>query len=375
MAAEQPAAESAQTEPGSTDTASLIDTSALEGMLAEMDQQYADYLEGFSLRAVWHELRTNGNPPSLDQLVALFASLFFQEVLASGALLAQIMALSLLALLLQILRGSFASGQIAQLSSWVDFLLLLALMTATFSAALQEARSALQMIADLIFVLLPLLLPLLAALGGVSTVALISPALLFALNLLITLMKNIVFPLICFSALLRLAGRLSPHFPISRMAALCKDAALGLMSIVATLFITFLSLSGIASASRDGLAIKAAKTASGAFIPVVGRTLADSLDSVLGTVLLLKQAIGIIGSLGLLLICALPAIRLLAQAILFRIAGALIQPLGDDALSAALTDAGNALTLLFAALALCGLFAFFALALVVGLGSITMMMR
>lgn len=305
----------------------------------------------------------------------LLSAMLFGEIAASGALLAQVLALSILAMLLSVLRGSFAKGQVAQLSSWVVSLLLLALVTATFFTAMQAARETADLIADMIFVLLPLLLPLLAALGGVSTVALLSPALLFALNLLMTMMKNVVFPLICFSAVLRLAGRLSPQFPISRMATLCKDVSLGLMSIVTTLFIAFLGISGIASASSDGLAVKAAKTASGAFIPVVGRTLADSLDSVLGTVLILKNAVGLVGSLGILLVCAVPAVRLLAQALLFRIAGALVQPLGDDMLAGTLSDAGNSLIQLFAALAISGLFAFFALALVVGMGSVTMMMR
>lgn len=103
--------------------------------------------------------------------------------------------------------------------------------------------------------------------------------------------------------------------------------------------------------------------------------LADALDSVLGTVLVLKGAIGVIGVLALLLICALPAVQILAQALLFRIAGAVIQPLGDDSLSEALSGMGNSLILLFAALAVSCLFAFFALALVVGMGSMTMMMR
>ena len=134
-------------------------------------------------------------------------------------------------------------------------------------------------------------------------------------------------------------------------------------------------MSGLAAAGRDGVAVKAAKTASSAFIPLVGRTLADSLDSVLGAVLALKGAVGVSGGLALLLICGVPALRILVQALLFRLAAALAQPLGNEDLSAALSGIGQSLTLLFAACAAAGLFAFFALALTVALGSVTMMMR
>jgi len=147
------------------------------------------------------------------------------------------------------------------------------------------------------------------------------------------------------------------------------------MGVVATVFIAFLGLTGMSTASWDGLAVKAVKTASGAFIPVVGRSIADVMDSVLGTALVLKNALGLVGAVAILFICALPAMQILLQALVFRIAGALIQPLGEEKLAEAVTGMGNSLILLFASLTVCGLFAYFTLALLVGLGNITMMMR
>ena len=175
--------------------------------------------------------------------------------------------------------------------------------------------------------------------------------------------------------MLRLVSHFTPKYSLSNLAALFKDIAMGVMGVLTTVFVAFLGFSGLASSSSDGLAVKAVKSASGAFIPVVGRTLADSLDSVMSTVLVLKSAIGLIGGLALLLICAVPALQLLAQSLVFRLAGAVIQPLGDSDFSATLTEAGKSLQLFFAVVAICGLFAFFALALVVLLGTVTVMMR
>lgn len=370
-----PPARAAELEGRAADAANAIDTAPLEQALAQLDEQYAAYLEGFSLSGIWRQLLKGERQLDFSLLADLFTGILWSEVAASGGLLAQLLILSLLSLLLSILKDSFAGGEVAAISRWVVYLLLLALAVAALFPALQSARDTVRTLGDFMFILLPVLMPLLAALGGVGTVALISPALLIALNLLMALMGNVVFPLIYFNAVLRLIGQMTPRFQVSRLAALCKDAALGLMSVMVTLFIAFLSFSGLAAASSDGLAIKAVKTASGAFIPVVGRSLADALDSVLGTALLVKNSIGLVGALALLLICALPALRLLAQALIFRLAGAIVQPLGEEQLSEALSGLGNALILLFAALAISGLFAFFALALVVGLGNLTMMMR
>lgn len=351
-----------------------LDDSDFQALLQELDEEYAAYTDGFSL-AQLAEAGTAADAGVWPRLTALFSSVFLGELKASAGLLARLLALALLSLLLTLLRDSLSGGEAAALSSWVVSLLLLSLALTAFSACMTSARQAVEDISDLLFVLLPLLMPLLAALGGVSTTALVSPALLFCLNLLMQVLKTVVFPLIWCCALLRLCAQLAPSFNVSRLAALCRDAAVGLLSIITTVFVSFLSLSGLASAGRDGLAVKAAKSASSAFIPLVGRTLADSLDSVLGTVLALKGAVGVSGGAALLLICGVPAVRILAQALLFRLTAALCQPLGDEKLSAALSGIGQSLTLLFAAVAVAGLFAFFALALTVALGSVTMMMR
>ena len=351
-----------------------LDSGEFDDLLRQLDEEYAAYTDGFSLEESWRQA-VDGEADLPRRLTALFRSLFFSELRASAGTLARLLALALLSLLLTQLKDSLSGGRVAALSSWVVSLLLLSLALTSFSSCMGAARQAVESISDLLLVLLPLLMPLLAALGGVSTVAVISPALLLCLNLLMSLLRAVVFPLIWCCALLRLCAQLAPGFNVSRLAALCKDVAVGGLAVITTVFVSFLSLSGLGAAGRDGLAVKAAKTASGAFIPVVGRSLADSLDSVLGTVLVLKGAVGLTGALGLLLICGVPAVRILVQALLFRLTAALAQPLGDENLSAALSGIGQSLTLLFAAVAVAGLFAFFALALTVALGSVTMMMR
>ena len=60
---------------------------------------------------------------------------------------------------------------------------------------------------------------------------------------------------------------------------------------------------------------------------------------------------------------------------LYRLAAALLQPLGEDQLSTALSGLASSMLLLFAVLAISGLFSFFAIALVVGAGNLTMMLR
>lgn len=381
-AAPQTPADEDLTQPETTNSsltaaslADQLDMSDFQDQLNELDQMLREQDADISISEIWQGLISGERQFDLSEIWQALKNMLFANLRSSSSLLGQLLLLSLLAVLLTLLKDNFAGGEIAQIGRWVVYLLLIGLAVMAFMPSLERAAATVETIRDLIYSLLPLLIPLLAAIGGVSTASIISPALLFAISLLMSLMANLIFPLICFSAILRLCGGLAPRLSLERLATLFKDVALGLMGIIVSVFIAFLGITGMSAASWDGLAVKAIKTASGAFIPVVGRSLADAMDSVLGTALILKNALGLIGAVAILLICALPAIQILLQALVFRIAGALVQPLGEEKLAEAITGMGNSLILLFAALAVCGLFAYFTLALLVGLGNITMMMR
>jgi len=379
LAEENPANGQAETEEtdsfSAADLADNLDMGDFQNELEHLDQMLAGQNAPISMSDIWKGIVSGERSFDLSEIWDALGAMVFANIRSSVALLGQLILISLMAVLLTLLKDNFAGGEIAQIGRWVVYLLLIGIAVAAFIPCMTKAAQTVDTIRDLLYALLPLLIPLLASIGGLTTVSLVNPALLTAISILMSLMSNLIFPLICFSAILRLCGSLAPRLSLEKMAALFKDVAIGLMSIIVTVFIAFLGITGMAAASWDGLAVKAIKSASGAFIPIVGRSLADAMDSVLGTALVLKNAIGLIGAVAILFICALPALQILIQALVFRVAGALIQPLGEEKLAEAVTGLGNSMILLFAAVAVCGLFAYFALALIVGLGNMTMMMR
>lgn len=352
-----------------------LDLGVLEEYLHTLDEELRGMGEDFSFSALWQRMRSGEFSWDLGEFLYSLSGMLFKEVFASGALLGQLLVLAVICLILTNLKDAFGKGEISILSRAVVYLLLITIAIGSFSQVLAYARSSVTQMSDFLLAILPALMTLLAAMGGISSVSILHPAMLFVLSLLLNMMKNIIFPLIYFNAVLRLVGHISPRFNLDKMAGLFKDVALGIMSISLTLFIAFLGLMGVAGATLDGLAVKAAKAASGIFIPIVGRSMADALDSVIGTTLILKNAIGVIGVLIIIVLCALPGVKILAQVLIYRLAAAIIQPLGEEQLSEALYGLSNALLLLFAAVAVSGLFFFFVLALTVGVGNLSMMMR
>ncbi len=358
-----------------TNEIAMPDLSSIDSFLSELDQDLQTEIGDFSFSGVWHQIRSGELDFDLKSILKLFLSIFLQELSVTGVLLGKLILLAIVCVFLTNLKDAFEKSDISLLSRSIVYLLLIGIAISSFNLSMEIAQGAIESIRDFLYALLPVLMALLAAMGGAGTAAFIYSSVLFAVTVMLHLVQFFIFPLIYFSAVLALVSRISPRFQIDKLAKLFRDIALGLLSVSTTLFIAFIGLVGFAGASFDGLAIKAAKTAAGIFIPVVGRSLADAMDSVLGTALVMKNAVGVVGAIVILIICALPAIKILVQVIVYKLAAAIIQPLGENELSEALGSIGNALLMVFAVLAICGLLFFFIIAITIGIANVSMMLR
>jgi stage III sporulation protein AE len=86
-------------------------------------------------------------------------------------------------------------------------------------------------------------------------------------------------------------------------------------------------------------------------VPVVGGMLADALETVVGVSLILKNGLSIVGLLFLFLFTVFPLIKIFALMLVYKVASAVVQPLGETELSEALNTLGNCLALVFSAVA------------------------
>ena len=149
----------------------------------------------------------------------------------------------------------------------------------------------------------------------------------------------------------------------------------GVLGVLLTVFLGVISVQGITSSVTDGVTIRTAKYVSGNFIPVVGKMFADATDTVISASLLVKNSIGLAGVIILLFLCAFPAIKILTLALIYQMAAAVLQPLGDTPIVTCLQTIGKSMIYAFAAMAVVGLMFFLAITILLMAGNVTVMMR
>jgi stage III sporulation protein AE len=356
-------------------TVESLDLSEIEKSVEKIDQEVKKVMPEINLETIFQDLRHGKFSWNVQDFFTGLLRYFFREVVANGALLTRLLLLAVAGAVLTSLQGTFDKGNISLISQGVVFLVLMTIALSSFSLAMNIAKTSINNMSEFLYAVMPVLLTLLAAMGGITSAALIQPLMVVTLTISTTAVRTIIFPLIYFMVVLNIVGHISPDFKVSRLAGLFKDISLGFLGILMTVFVGFLSLQGLTGAVADGLTFKAAKFAAGTFIPVVGKPLADALDTVLGTSLILKNGIGILGVIVIFLLCAMPGIKILAMSLIYRLVAAVIQPFGDSQLAEAMHSLANSLIMVFAAVAAIGLMFFFVLSVTVFSANISMMFR
>jgi stage III sporulation protein AE len=93
----------------------------------------------------------------------------------------------------------------------------------------------------------------------------------------------------------------------------------------------------------DGVTSKTAKFAISTFVPVAGKYLADAADTVIGCTLLIKNAAGIAVMIGIIAICIVPLLKIAALVLIYKAAGALVEPISDKRMSSCINDVAGSI--------------------------------
>ncbi len=273
------------------------------------------------------------------------------------------------------MRTSFAKAALGDVLHSACFLLLAGVMAQDVASHMALAQNAINSMADMMQNLFPMLLTLLAAVGGTASTAFFQPAVVAASGTMTTLMRTVTMRFALGAAVLTILNHLSEHIRIGQLASLLRTIATWTLGVSFTVFISVTTLQGLGAAAADGISIRTAKYAVDNFVPVVGGMFADTMDTLVGCSLLIKNALGITGLVALLFVAATPLIQSMTGVLVYRISAALLEPVAEKRISACIRDFSDALTLMFVIqLSMCAMFLLLIAQLLV-VGNLTVMLR
>ena len=245
------------------------------------------------------------------------------------------------------MRGGFAKDTVAEISRYVCFLLVAVFMVQDLTEHIALAQKTIDLLSGTMQNLFPLLLTLLAAVGGTASAAFFQPAVVAASGTMTSLVKHVTMPFAVGAAVLIILDHVSEKLHVGRLASLFKQMANWTLGISFTVFIGVTMVQGLGTAAVDGVSIRTAKYAIDNFVPIVGGMFADTVDTLVGCSLLIKNALGTTGLMILAGVCITPMIQSLCAVLIYRVCAAILQPMAETSIVDCLYDFSNVLMLLF----------------------------
>ena len=177
------------------------------------------------------------------------------------------------------------------------------------------------------------------------------------------------------STIIGIVSNISDKVQIGKISKFLKSSVIWVLGTAITIFIGVLSLEGTLTSSVDGLSAKGIKAVTANVIPVLGKALSDSVDTVLGCTILLKNAVGVVGMVVIVSICIIPIIKLSVLTISYNLTTAIAEPIADKRIVKLLEQITGTFKLLLAVTFFVSILLIIGLALTLKISNTGMMYR
>ena len=308
-----------------------------------IDEMFPTY--DFDFRESILKLLKGELPLSRETLQELLKEAAFAELSNQKSMVFQIMVLAIAAAVFSNFVKVFEKNQISDIAFYMIYLLLFVILMKAFGDLGRMTETHLRQMLHFMKLLLPtyLVVASLAA-GSLTAIAFYELTLVFIAAVQV-LMTYVVLPGIRFYVLFLLLNHLGKEEHFSKLAELIHLALSWLMKTLLAFVVGIQTVQALLLPAIDSLKNSVWTKATGA-LPVLGNTLNAVTETVLGTAVLLKNAVGVAGLLVIVLICLAPVVRLLVCTFLYKAVGAAVQPISDRRITECISGVGEGAALL-----------------------------
>lgn len=345
-----------------------LDFQVMEEYKRQVDSEIDNYMGGISIKQWVIDFVQGKWEFSWTDVMKRLLQLLMKEVVVNSGLLAKLLVLCVLSALLMNLQASF-STDVARIAHLACYLALATLAVASFKIVLGIGQDTISNMVGFMTAMLPQMLVLTAGLGNLNTAAMLFPMLMTTATALGNAINSIVFPLILISAIVSIINHMSASIKLQRLGKFFTQIAQVALGFFLTLFVGMVTMRALYAAVLDKTALRATRFVSDNALPVIGKMFSDTIEVVAGYVVMLKQALGVLGVLIILAMILMPIVKVTAIALIYKVAAALAEPLGDARTAAVLESMSAHLFLMLAAVVAVALMFFVMIAIVAGLSN------
>lgn len=345
----------------------------IKDFLKETKKYTSNFLENIDISEIFKDA-TKGKIDN-KKIFGKILNLLGKEVKGTLKTLISILIIVLIHSLLKSITDGLEHKEVSKIIYYVEYILIVTIIMSSFSEILDSVKNSITDLIGFSQSLIPLLITLMLYTGSITTSSVLEPILLFLIQFITNLIQNLILPVVSIIVVLIVISKISERIQITKLAKFMNTSIVWFLGIVLTLFVGVMSLEGTLTASVDGITAKTTKAAVSNLIPVVGKILGDSVDTVLGCGVVLKNAVGVVGVIVIIGICLLPIIKLATFSIMYSILSCVIEPLADEKIVKLIEEMSGIFKLLLAILCSVSVLLIIGVTLVIKISNSGMMYR
>lgn len=357
------------TSTSSTATANEKANKEVEEVYDYLSKEKTKYevLKDLDIKSYVNEIVKSGKSDlDMSKFTKIVVSFFIKEVIAAMELMGILLVICIISSLINNLNTSMGEREVNNIAFFACYGLSVIVLTKVFLIGVSETRIVIKEISDIMAAIFPVLLTLLAGSGGFTQAVVLDPVIIMVINLSTRVIVDIILPIILMVFALQFVNNITTEYKISKLTKLLKSSVMYVNGIVMTIFITVLTMRGIASKTFDEVALQTAKFAVDNFVPIVGGALSDAVTTVGNYSLILKNAVSSLGLVVLIAVMLFPIIKIFILAITSKILAAIVEPIADKRLVSSINSSGDALILLASCVILVSVMFFILISIIAG---------
>lgn len=320
----------------------------LKGLeLGEMQETVNELLgeETFSVRQALEKILAGEEVFTPDFVLETVRGFLYEHLLADREVLFQVVLLVILAALFANFTNVFSGSQAGEASFYIVYMLLLALLIHSFGELSAELSGSLEDLTAFMQALMPSYFLAVTAVSGTATAMVFYEMVFGVIYLTQVLLLKAVIPGIQAYVIIELINYLHKEDFLSKLADLLKTILEWTMRTITAVVIGMELIQNMVSPALDSLKRDVlGKTA--ASIPGIGNVINGATEVALGTAVLIRNCLGVMGIVVLVLLGLPPVIKLAMNSLVYKLLAALLQPVSDRRMTGCLSAMGEGCRLL-----------------------------
>lgn len=222
------------------------------------------------------------------------------------------------------------NSDIVKISKLVVLICVSSILLKNYIEIVDMFRNLVNMLGTVMQVVSTFLMGVLIASGKITSTGIIQPLLLFISNFICVVTQYVVIPFFTISIVINIVSKISENIRLDELSGMFRKSSLYIFSTIIAIFILILSMESTVTKSIDNVYFKTTQNIVSNAVPVVGKFLSDSLDTVLGATELIGKVGGAVALVSVVLIVSVPIIKLIIIVVLYKLLTAFSEPINSD---------------------------------------------